>query len=129
VVCKCTKKIFGFFFVPQNFVKEENKMQAPKYTPAPEQVIPNKQFTFVEFPAIVKNDDKAIAMLGGIQAINSVALGKEKLLPLKFRPEDPHSHATYGDKVQSPHLLVKVRRNKKTNEGMCTLFTKSTQYN
>lgn len=87
------------------------------YTAAQEFDIPQSKYTFVEFPAIVKNENKAMEMLGGIQTIEQVVFGAHKLLPLRFRPEDATSHATYGDKRESSHLLIKVRKSKKTGQG------------
>lgn len=35
----------------------------------------------------------------------------EDLLPLNFRPNDPFSHSTFGDRVKSASLVVDVKSN------------------
>jgi hypothetical protein len=46
--------------------------QALPYKPAPILTIPDKRYTVVEFPGYVKNTEKAIAMIGGIQSLENV---------------------------------------------------------
>jgi general transcription factor 3C polypeptide 5 (transcription factor C subunit 1) len=81
------------------------------YTPAPQKSLPQRSFTCVQVPVIVKKDpQRALTMLGGEDAVQDVIEGSKKYLEFKFRPEDKLSHGTHGDNTATNNLLLRVRR-------------------
>ncbi|KAL0476943.1 general transcription factor GTF3C5 [Acrasis kona] len=80
--------------------------------------IPDVRYTAILFPGIVKNDpQKALSMLNGEKSVAGMVYGGTKSLPLKFRPKDKLSHATFGDIKSSSGLLLRIRRKRdRTNK-------------
>lgn len=66
--------------------------------------------TMIEYPGFVKNVDKAELTLGGLEAMQKIISSDKDRLQLRFRVSDPLSHPTYGDKMPTKSLLIKIRR-------------------
>lgn len=69
-----------------------------------------KQLVMVEYPGLVKNTDKALGTLGGIDAIEKVFESQKDRLELKFRRSDPLSHPAYGDRTQKKCLVLRITK-------------------
>ncbi|XP_043203143.1 general transcription factor 3C polypeptide 5-like, partial [Amphibalanus amphitrite] len=92
----------------------------------------------IEYPAVVKDEDKAINCLGGIDTINKVIEDpSNRRLELRFRPDDVFSKPTCTEPKDMQGLLLKVKRRKKKNSteppvystellGVCTKVFKFT---
>ncbi|XP_073942100.1 general transcription factor IIIC subunit l(2)37Cd [Choristoneura fumiferana] len=71
----------------------------------------------VQFPAIVKNDEKAVEHLGGIRTISEVlSQPSKKRLGLNFQPHNPFVKKVFGDNKKTAGVLLKVKV-KKTKDG------------
>lgn len=75
--------------------------------------IPNNLIC-IEYPGIVKNVDKMLETLGGIDQLNKVYSNSSLRLQIKFRPKNPYSHSAIGDKVQLNNLLARTVKKKIT---------------
>ncbi|KAL6785446.1 hypothetical protein ACKKBF_B00285 [Auxenochlorella protothecoides x Auxenochlorella symbiontica] len=64
----------------------------------------------VEFPGVVENPDKALAMMGGLEAMSRHLQENPMTLPLYFRPEDPYCHPVVGNRTRAKKLAVRLRR-------------------
>lgn len=64
----------------------------------------------IEYPGIVKNLDKALDTMGGIDTIDRVFKSEKDRLELKFRKADPLAHPAYGDRVTKKSLVLRIRR-------------------
>lgn len=75
-------------------------------------VCPDKlnQLVMIEYPGFVKNPDKAINTLGGIEAVEKVYDSHKDRLELKFRKADPLSHPAYGDRVPKKCLAFRIKK-------------------
>lgn len=71
----------------------------------------------VEYPGFVKNDDKALATLGGTDAISRAFHSQKDRLELKFRKTDPLAHAVYGDKTPKKCLVLRIQRAKSSEQA------------
>ncbi|XP_047042300.1 general transcription factor 3C polypeptide 5 isoform X2 [Helicoverpa zea] len=77
----------------------------------------NRELVGVLFPGIVKNDDKAIACLGGIRNISQVYSSyAKKRLGLSYQPENPFIRKIYSTGKKAAGVLLKVKV-KKTRDG------------
>jgi len=65
----------------------------------------------IEYPGVVKNVDKMLETLGGLENLNKVFLNPSLRLQLRFRPNDPFSHSAIADKLQLNSLLVRTTKN------------------
>lgn len=66
----------------------------------------------IEYPGFVKNLDKALDTMGGMEAIERVFDSQKDRLELKFRKSDPLAHAAYGDRSQKKCLVLRIKRSK-----------------
>lgn len=73
-----------------------------------------EQLVMIEYPGFVKNPDKALATLGGIEAIDKVFTSKKDRLELKFRKSDPYAHPAYGDRIPKKCLVLRIRKKRNT---------------
>ncbi|XP_065203114.1 general transcription factor 3C polypeptide 5 [Planococcus citri] len=76
----------------------------------------------VEYPANVKNDDRMIQTLGGINTISNAFSSNNSKLECRFRPEDKFCKGTNGDKKDSSNFLMKVKIKRtivKSEDGTC----------
>nr|XP_018900534.1 PREDICTED: general transcription factor 3C polypeptide 5 [Bemisia tabaci]XP_018900535.1 PREDICTED: general transcription factor 3C polypeptide 5 [Bemisia tabaci]XP_018900536.1 PREDICTED: general transcription factor 3C polypeptide 5 [Bemisia tabaci] len=71
----------------------------------------------VEYPGIVKNEDKMIETLGGLTGISRVVSEPGLKLGLKFRPEDRFCKSVFGHPVDSRGLLLKIKIRKKKSSN------------
>nr|XP_049691859.1 general transcription factor 3C polypeptide 5 isoform X2 [Helicoverpa armigera] len=77
----------------------------------------NRELVGVLFPGIVKNDDKAIACLGGSRNISQVYSSyAKKRLGLSYQPENPFVRKIYSTGKKAAGVLLKVKV-KKTRDG------------
>jgi len=70
-----------------------------------------KRFICVEFPCIVHDKDKAVAMLGGREGIQK-SLSQQGRLELSFRPKDPFAKPAVSNDRMTWSLVLRVRRRK-----------------
>ncbi|EPS40267.1 hypothetical protein H072_5941 [Dactylellina haptotyla CBS 200.50] len=81
---------------------------------APWYQIPDRQFLTVEHPVIVKNEEKAVRMLGGGKAVakafkpNPANLSEPNGLELRFRPGDALAPPIQGRPARTRAVLVKI---------------------
>lgn len=77
---------------------------------------PPTLYTCVAYPGIVKNEEKMLETLGGIESITQAMTTRNRRLELRFRPDDIYARPTYGDKQSEISFLlkVKVKRKKKS---------------
>lgn len=68
------------------------------------------QYICIEYPAIVKNKEKMIQSLGGLNHIAQVHDHQLKRLALNFRPDDPCCKPVCANKTACTGLLVRVKR-------------------
>ncbi|CAH8856120.1 unnamed protein product [Trichobilharzia szidati] len=80
--------------------------------------LPNKELYGIEFPAVVKNVDTAIEMLGGLSQISEVFAEEKRRLNLSFRPHMLYAKPACGDGRSANAFVIRVQRcrNKKTGE-------------
>lgn len=82
-----------------------------------------ERMVMIEYPGFVKNQDKALATLGGVETIEKVFESQKNRLELKFRKSDPYSHPAYGDQVPRKCLVLRIKKNKDpvqiTNSDNC----------
>ncbi|XP_022191449.2 general transcription factor 3C polypeptide 5 [Nilaparvata lugens] len=84
---------------------------------------PPTLYTCISYPGIVKNEDKVLETLGGIEAITQAMTTRNRRLELRFRPEDIYARPTYGDRQSTISFLlkVKVKRKKDTTTSSSML--------
>lgn len=63
----------------------------------------------IEYPGYVRDEEKALATLGGEAAVNA-AVTSNWALRLSFRPSDPTTHPLYGEKASCCRLLLRISR-------------------
>lgn len=73
--------------------------------------IPEDEVTAIEYPGFVRNSDRALQTLGGLNAI-AAAVSSKQHLRLRHRPEDRTSHPLFGERVEAPRLLLRIARRK-----------------
>ncbi|EUB56699.1 General transcription factor 3C polypeptide 5 [Echinococcus granulosus] len=83
-----------------------------------ESTISPREFFVVQYPGIVKNDERAIETLGGLQSLNKSFNSLTRRLRLSFRPEMLFSKPVYGDPHSKTALIIcaKQLRNRRTGE-------------
>ncbi|KAL5970110.1 General transcription factor 3C polypeptide 5 [Taenia solium] len=87
-----------------------------------ESTIPPREFFIVQYPGIVKNDERAIETLGGLQSLNKSFNSLTRRLRLTFRPEMLFSKPVYGDPHPKTALIIRAKqlRNRRTGEVKLT---------
>ncbi|XP_026757268.2 general transcription factor 3C polypeptide 5 [Galleria mellonella] len=77
----------------------------------------NRELVCIQFPGIVKNNEKALRCLGGIKNISQVySHPTKKRLGLCFQPDNPYVKKIYADEKPTAGVVIKVRV-KKTIEN------------
>ncbi|KAK8769432.1 hypothetical protein V5799_014102 [Amblyomma americanum] len=71
----------------------------------------NRKLVIVEYPAIVKNTDKMLKTLGGIDEVSKAYSEPSRRLEMKFRPEDPYCKSAYANRFGTSCLVLKVKIN------------------
>ena len=92
---------------------------------APRYPVPKLRFAAVEHPFIVKNADKAMDMLGGVEVLEEV-LRTDKPLSLRFHPNDPTSRNIVSLPDTTDNVLLRVtvpKRIGKRKRGSTGTFT------
>ncbi|XP_059049869.1 general transcription factor 3C polypeptide 5-like, partial [Achroia grisella] len=70
----------------------------------------NRQLVCIQFPGIVKNDEKALECLGGIKNISQVySHPNKKRLGLCFQPDNPYVKKIYADAKPTAGVVIKVK--------------------
>lgn len=64
----------------------------------------------VEYPGSVKNPDKALDTLGGIESVTKVNNSQKDRLELRFRKKDPLAHPAYGDRTPKKCLVLRIKK-------------------
>jgi hypothetical protein len=70
----------------------------------------------VEYPGFVKNKDRALETLGGLEGIARQLQEDASLLPLRFRPEDPYSHTIHAERSKTNRVVVKLVRRRRAHQ-------------
>ncbi|CAH8563648.1 unnamed protein product [Heterobilharzia americana] len=80
--------------------------------------LPTNAFYGIEFPAVVRNVEVAIEMLGGLTQISEVFSDDKRRLNLSFRPHMLYAKPACGDGRSSNSFVIRVQRcrNKRTGE-------------
>jgi len=76
-----------------------------------------RQFVCVEYPGYVKNVDKMIETLGGMEKISEVYCEDNRRMELRFRPTDFYCKPTCGERHNVTSILLKVVRRKKKKKS------------
>lgn len=71
----------------------------------------------IEYPAVVKNLDKMMETLGGMDKLKRTFDDSSSRFELFLRPKDVFSHPLMGDRVNTNNLLVKCVREKITDSS------------
>lgn len=66
----------------------------------------------IEYPGFIKNVNKALDTLGGLDTIDRIYKSEKERLELKFRRADPLSHPAYGDRLAKKGLVIRMKRKK-----------------
>lgn len=77
-----------------------------------ELTVHDRKLVLVEYPAIVKNVDKMLRSLGGIEEISKAYSDPARRLEVKFRPDDPYCKSAYANRFTTSCLLLRVKKNK-----------------
>lgn len=72
--------------------------------------IPPRELLAVAHPCHVRNAKRAIHMLGGERTLAHADGDASNYLECHLRPDDPLSHPLFGVRVDSPAVLVRVKR-------------------
>lgn len=72
----------------------------------------NDNVFVVHYPAYPSSLQRAVDTLGGTEAIVKARSSESNKLELRFRPEDPYSHPTFGKHKQSVNFLLKITKEK-----------------
>ncbi|CAG5131466.1 unnamed protein product, partial [Candidula unifasciata] len=75
-----------------------------------------RHFVCVDYPGVIQNQDRALATMGGLDALSKV-ISEDLKLELTFRPNDPYCKPTLGSYNPTRNLLLKIRRRLKVTEG------------
>ncbi|XP_044266481.1 general transcription factor 3C polypeptide 5 [Tribolium madens] len=70
----------------------------------------NKRLIRVEYPGEVKNVNKALETLGGIEQIESSVAEHGRKLELHFHPANKYNKGCFADKDFKPGILIKVKK-------------------
>ncbi|CAB3230626.1 unnamed protein product [Arctia plantaginis] len=77
----------------------------------------DREIVGILFPGIVKNDEKALACIGGIRGLSNVYSNmSKKRLGLSYQPDNPFIRKIYATSKKSAGVLLKVKV-KKTKVG------------
>ncbi|XP_059149081.1 general transcription factor 3C polypeptide 5-like isoform X2 [Physella acuta] len=79
----------------------------------------DRKFVCIDYPGVIRNVDKAVATLGGLQDLTE-ALSQNHRLNLVFRPNDPYCKGAMSTLNLAKNLLVKLRRRRKHPAAMET---------
>ncbi|GME85423.1 unnamed protein product [Ambrosiozyma monospora] len=89
-------------------------MTADKSQLAPSYSLDLPSYISIEYPLRVKNNEKAIQMIGGNENISKCFIEPDKVLQLRLRPDDPYSHPVDATRlISNENLLLKVSIPKK----------------
>lgn len=88
--------------------------------------VKNRKLVLVEYPAIVKNTDRMMKSLGGIDEVSKAYSDTTRRLEMKFRPEDPYCKSAYGNRVDTSCLVLKVKRNRGNTDEPYTVTIEGT---
>lgn len=99
----------------------EELVGEPGCSPGCDVVVPASEVVCVEFPAFVRDVDKAIDMLGGQEALSMAENSKNPFLQLHWKPGDAFRHGIYGGRHAHQGLLLRMSRPKSTG-GVCGEF-------
>ncbi|GAB2217952.1 hypothetical protein Droror1_Dr00001166 [Drosera rotundifolia] len=72
--------------------------------------IPSSEAFVIHYPAYPSSISRAVDTLGGDDAVTKARNSKSKELELRFRPEDPYSHPTFGRLYHCNNLLLRICR-------------------
>ncbi|XP_042429995.1 general transcription factor 3C polypeptide 5-like [Zingiber officinale] len=73
-------------------------------------VLPEASAFSVHYPGYPSSTERAIETLGGLAEIAKARSSETTNLELRFRPEDPYSHPTFGEIRASTSLLLRIRK-------------------
>ncbi|XP_065300014.1 general transcription factor 3C polypeptide 5 [Dermacentor albipictus] len=86
----------------------------------------NRKLVLVEYPAIVKNTDRMIKSLGGIEEVAKAYSDPTRRLEMKFRPEDPYCKSAYANRFNASCLVLKVKKNRGNTDEPYTVSIEGT---
>ncbi|KAJ1627878.1 hypothetical protein T492DRAFT_595314, partial [Pavlovales sp. CCMP2436] len=70
--------------------------------------LPAEEALCVEYPGFVRDTERALETLGGLDAIALARHDDSTLLQLRLRPDDPYAHPIFGETVLTAALLLRV---------------------
>ncbi|XP_071442743.1 general transcription factor 3C polypeptide 5 [Hetaerina americana] len=77
----------------------------------------NRNLICIEYPGVVKNVDKMLETLGGLNSISSVFSQKKRRLELRFRTDDVFCKPACGDRNTTSALLLRIKVRRKITPG------------
>ncbi|RZB39524.1 general transcription factor 3C polypeptide 5 [Asbolus verrucosus] len=80
----------------------------------------NKRLVRIEYPGEVRNINKAIETLGGMDNIELSVADHGRKLELHFHPENKYNRPCLADKDFRPGILLKVKKNSPETQPSCS---------
>lgn len=74
------------------------------------QPVPSQEALLVELPGYVEDPARAIARLGGSEAVGAFTAGQAQYLSFHFRPGDRLAHPLVADRQMARGLLLRISR-------------------
>ena len=75
--------------------------------------VDNSTLVCVEYPGFVKNVDRMLKTMGGVEQISETYSESSRRLEMCFRPDDPYCHSVFADLYPVNGLLLKVKRRRR----------------
>ena len=72
----------------------------------------------IEYPGYINDISKALKTLGGERQLNTTLKQPLRRVAMHFRPNDPYSQQTFGDRFPVTDALMKVKRKKRIKNGI-----------
>lgn len=86
----------------------------------------NRKLVLVEYPAVVRNTDRMLMSLGGVDEVSKAYSDPSRRIEVKFRPEDPYCKSAYANRFSTSCLVLKVKKNTKNPEEPCVVSIEGT---
>eukprot|EP00252_Welwitschia_mirabilis_P020208 TRINITY_DN4904_c0_g1_i1.p1 TRINITY_DN4904_c0_g1~~TRINITY_DN4904_c0_g1_i1.p1 ORF type:complete len:617 (+),score=147.01 TRINITY_DN4904_c0_g1_i1:229-2079(+) len=86
-------------------------------------VIPGTCNFVVHYPGYPPSISRAIETLGGQEGLRKARSSDTNYLELRFRPEDPYCHPTFGELHHSNSLLLRISKQQQTKQDKSFLDT------
>ena len=86
------------------------------------QPVPSQEALLVELPCYVEDPARAIARLGGSEAVGALTAGQASFLNFHFRPTDRLAHPLVAERRPARGLLLRISRKAATGAGAAAMY-------